>query len=67
MEERLTALEVTVTHLERTVQELNVVVFAQQRTIDRLEKDFSMLRDQLHAVGPSLVKNQEDEEPPPHY
>jgi SlyX protein len=54
-------------HRERTVLELNEVVFMQQQTIDRLEKDLSVLREQMLAVEPSLVKNQEDEEPPPHF
>ena len=67
MDERLTNLEVTVTHLERTVQELNEVVISQQQSIDRLEKELRVLREQMLAVEPSLVKSPEDEEPPPHF
>ena len=44
MEQRVTDLEIHVTHLEHTIQELNDVVFRQQRTIDRLDDELKGLR-----------------------
>ncbi|WP_298437370.1 SlyX family protein [Geobacter sp.] len=67
MHERLTDLEIHIAHLERTVQELNEVVFRQQRAIDRLEGELKGLREQVLAGGASLLKKPEEEEPPPHY
>jgi len=67
MEQRVTDLEIHVTHLEHTIQELNDVVFRQQRTIDRLDDELKGLREQLLAVAPSPLGTPEDEEPPPHY
>ncbi|MBT1073848.1 SlyX family protein [Geobacter grbiciae] len=67
MNDRITDLEIHVTHLSRTVQELNDVVYRQQQTIDRLEAELKGLREQALAVAPSLVRKPEDEEPPPHY
>ncbi|AJE01996.1 SlyX family protein [Geobacter pickeringii] len=67
MQERLTDLEIHIAHLERTVQELNEVVFRQQRSIDRLEGELKGLREQVRAGGDSLLKKPEEEEPPPHY
>ena len=67
MEERVTGLEIHLTHLERTVQELNEVVFRQQQTIDRLEAELKGLREQVLAEAPSPVRKPEDEEPPPHW
>ena len=67
MEQRVTDLEIHVTHLEHTIQELNDVVFRQQRTIDRLDEELKGLREQLLAVAPSPLGTPEDEEPPPHY
>jgi uncharacterized coiled-coil protein SlyX len=67
MDNRITDLEIHVTHLSRTVQELNDVVFRQQRTINRLETELKGLREQVLAEAPSPVRKPEDEEPPPHY
>jgi len=62
MEERLIALEVRYTHLERQVDELSQEVFEQQKVIDRLIKEVTVLRKSLSGVkaGPG-------DEPPPHY
>jgi len=62
MEERLVALEVRYTHLERQVDELSRVVFEQQKVIDRLTKELTVLRNSLGGV-----KVGAGDEPPPHY
>jgi uncharacterized coiled-coil protein SlyX len=62
MEERLIALEVRYTHLERQVDELNLVVFEQQKIIDRLTKELTLLRKSMTGV-----KTGTGDEPPPHY
>jgi uncharacterized coiled-coil protein SlyX len=67
MEERLTELEIRSTHQKRAIQELFDTVFAQQQTIDRLERQMEQIREQLSLVLPSLVRPPEEEEPPPHY
>ena len=67
MDDRITDLEIHVTHLSRTVSELNDVIYRQQQTIDRLEAELKGLREQVLAEAPSPVRKPEDEEPPPHY
>lgn len=67
MEQRLTDIETHFMHLDRSVQELNDVVYRQQQTIDRLEKELKEMHEQFLMVAPSLVRAPEDEEPPPHY
>lgn len=62
MEERLIALETRYTHLERQLEDLNQVVFAQQKLVDRLVKEIAVLR--ATAGG---VKAGTGDEPPPHY
>jgi SlyX protein len=62
MESRLVTLEVRYTHLERQVEELSQVVFAQQKALDRLIKELAMLR--ASAAG---VENGRGNERPPHY
>ncbi len=67
MEDRLTELELRSMHQERAIQELFDTVFAQQQTIDRLEREMEQVREQMNLVLPSLARQPEDEEPPPHY
>lgn len=67
MDDRITDLEIHATHLSRTVHELNEVVYRQQQTIDRMETELKLFREQLQAAAPSMLRAPEDEEPPPHY
>jgi uncharacterized coiled-coil protein SlyX len=62
MEDRLVTLEIRYTHLERQVDELSQVVFAQQQVIDRLTKELALLRSRASGVeaGPGPER-------PPHY
>ena len=61
MEERLIDIEIKIANQENLIDQLNSVVFEQQKKIDLLEK---ILRDQLRTggreIGPFDVK-------PPHY
>lgn len=67
MEKRLTDLEIRYMHQERTIQELNDAVFRQERIVEQLEREVRLLREQLTLVLPSLTRNPDEEEPPPHY
>jgi uncharacterized coiled-coil protein SlyX len=62
MESRLVDLEVRYTHLARQMDELSQVVFAQQKTIDRLTQELAAWRARAAGVedGPGLER-------PPHY
>ena len=62
MEERLTILEIRYTHLERQVEELNQLLFEQQKLMDRMIRELAGVRARVGGVdagGPN--------EPPPHY
>jgi SlyX protein len=61
MEARLTTLEIRYTHLEHQVEELNQLIFDQQKVIDRLTREIASLR--AGAAGVDGASN----EPPPHY
>jgi uncharacterized coiled-coil protein SlyX len=62
MEDRLTTLEIRYTHLERQVEELNRLLFDQQKMIDRLTREIANLR-----AGATGVEGGPQSEPPPHY
>ncbi len=67
IEDRLTEIEVKLTYQEDTVQELNMLVYQQQKRIDQLEKTCESLiehiRSQAQLAGGGNVAN----ERPPHY
>ncbi len=65
MEERIIELEKKVSYQEKVIEDLNDVVVGQQKELDRLKIRWDDLQKQV--MSGSLVKNQEDEEPPPHY
>ena len=62
MEKRLVDLEIRYTHLERQLDELNQVVFAQQKQIDRMNLDLLALRSRIGGW-----EEHAPHETPPHY
>jgi SlyX protein len=67
MEERLTELEIRAMHQERTIQELNDMVYRQEQALARLQLEVLQLRQQLMTASSSLNRTEEEETPPPHY
>ena len=65
---RVVELETLVTHLQRTLGELDQVVLAQQKQIETLTRQLAALRGQFAALvdPPEPPRNPEDERPP-HY
>ncbi len=66
--ERLTALEMVVTHLERTIHDLDEAVRAQGKQLDLVERKLAQLGLDVGALreGPQEAQTPEDEKPP-HY
>jgi uncharacterized coiled-coil protein SlyX len=62
MEQRMVDLEIRYTHLQRQLEELSQVVFAQQLLLDTMAKELTALRSRLSILG-----GDSPEEPPPHY
>ena len=62
MDARLTDLEIRYSHLERQFADLSDIVFAQQMTIEALERELAKIRVRLREVGDPVV-----DEKPPHY
>ena len=62
MDTRLTDLEIRYAHLERQFADLSDVVFAQQKTIEALERELTKIRVRLRDLGDPVV-----DEKPPHY
>jgi len=68
LEARVTALEERFTHLERLVDQLNLVLTEQQATLERLARHIDHLREAAASNGGAGGEAGTSEEPPPpHY
>ena len=67
MDERVTELEIRLTHLEDTIDVLNHTVIEQHELIDRLQFQISVLEKRLKTVQENNIAHEKDETPPPHY
>jgi SlyX protein len=67
MNKRMTDIEIQLMHHENTIQQLNEVVTGQQLALEELQADFRQMMEHLRKLYPSDVRDQREEEPPPHY
>ena len=67
MEERLAELESRVAFQDNTIQELNDVLVKQQHQLDQLASQYREIKQQLQTIAPSLLADESQETPPPHY
>jgi uncharacterized coiled-coil protein SlyX len=65
-EQRLVDIEMAISNLERTVDDLNEVIIRQGKDIAFLQKQNHYLAEALRNTQ-SVVKPLEEETPPPHY
>lgn len=67
MENRVTELEIRLTHLEDTIDVLNKTIIKQHDEIDTLQLQVSSLEKKIKASQSSPVALESEETPPPHY
>ena len=67
MENRITELEIRLTHLEDTIEVLNKTIIEQHAEIDMLQLQVSNLEKKIKASQVSQVAHESEETPPPHY
>lgn len=66
-EEKITDLEIRLTHQEAALDEMNGVLLAQHTLIGELKDDIARLRQQLQDINTANVTDPANEPPPPHY
>jgi len=67
MEERIDELELRYMHQEKTIGELNEIVCQQGLAIELLKREIALLKEQSLLMNPSVTRDPDQEEPPPHY
>jgi uncharacterized coiled-coil protein SlyX len=67
MEERINELEMRYMQQEVTIQELNDIVCRQELAIESIKREMATLKEQFMAMSPSVSRDPDQEEPPPHY
>jgi SlyX protein len=66
LEQRIIDLEARLAFQDDTIQTLNDVLIAQQRTVERLKAQLEVLARRQEDMQ-SRMGGEEDEAPPPHY
>ena len=67
MENRITELEIRLTHFEDTIEVLNQTAIKQGDEIRQLKQQVVILNKKIKASASSPVALESEETPPPHY
>jgi uncharacterized coiled-coil protein SlyX len=67
MENRINELELRYMQQEVTIQELNEIVCHQELLLEQLKREIATLKEQFLVISPSVSRDPDQEEPPPHY
>jgi SlyX protein len=67
MDDRITELEIRLTHIDDTIDVLNQTIIEQHKLIDQLQLQISILEKKLKASAASNIATESEETPPPHY
>ncbi len=67
IENRVMELEIRLTHYEDTLELLDKTIITQRDEIDVLKVQIEHLNKKLKASQGSILADEKDETPPPHY
>lgn len=67
IEERLIALELLITHLEREHDAMNATLLDHERTIEELKRHIERLENRVTGLAEAEPARNPAEERPPHY
>ena len=67
MDDRVTDLEIRLTHLEAAIDELTQTVLRQQQALEAAADSLEFVKSMLSDLSPGAVGPLSEETPPPHY
>ncbi len=67
IEDRITELEIRLTHYEDTLEQLDQMIISQRNEIGTLQVQIEHLNKKLKSAQTSPVAHESEETPPPHY
>ena len=69
LEHRITELEIKNSHLEDTIEQLNGIIFEQQKDIDKISRHLEQIQNKINNLQESNSHEGKElpEPPPPHY
>ncbi|MDR3055771.1 MAG: SlyX family protein [Zoogloeaceae bacterium] len=67
MENRITELEIKFSFAQDLLETLNLTVYRQQQSIERLATEVRALREQVSGMTPITLAQSAGDEIPPHY
>ena len=67
MDERITDLEIRLTHQDAAVDELTRVVLRQEKHIEKMTAEIEQLKIILKEMSSTAGGGEQDDKPPPHY
>jgi SlyX protein len=67
IEQRITELEIRLTHQDESIESLSNTIIRQHNEIDTLKLRLEILEKRLKQASESQIADQKDETPPPHY
>jgi len=66
-EERMVNIEAKIAYQEHSLQELNDVIYRQQKQIDQLEQICQQLIERVKSLAETSLTGTPEDEKPPHY
>ena len=67
LDQRVTELEIRLSHQEAILDELTSNSLRQQKLLDRMANELDYIKNLLKEAAPSVVCSPDEETPPPHY
>ncbi|MDH5472582.1 MAG: SlyX family protein [Gammaproteobacteria bacterium] len=67
MNDKLIDLEIRLTHQENHIEELDKIIYRQQKAMDLLTERLTNLEKRLKTAAENNILSPSEEAPPPHY
>jgi len=67
LENKIINIETKIAYQEKTIEQLNQIVTAQQQQLSQLQSELKAIKNWIQTQRPSQWASEPEEQPPPHY